>query len=154
MLFLLAPMLTPTTPPPAGARGEPREGRRVAAVVEAVAIDERFVARQAEDARARVARLRPGRQRADLGEAQAKGEQRVRHLGVLVKAGGDAERVGKGEAERLDREARVVRCGLAPRAEAQRAQRQPVRRLGVEPQQERMQNGAERADQARPAGKT
>ena len=46
--------------------------------------------------------LRQRRDRADLGEAEAEAQQRVRHLGVLVVAGGHAERIGEVEAADAD----------------------------------------------------
>ena len=61
---------------------------------------ERAVARQAEQARLGVAGLRLRGDGADLDEAEAEREQRVDALGVLVEAGGEAERAGKLAAER------------------------------------------------------
>ena len=79
----------------AAARPKPRRHRRQALAVEAEAVDERLVLDQAEEPRRRIAGLRPRRHRADLDEAEAEAQHRVGHLGMLVEAGGEPDRVGK-----------------------------------------------------------
>jgi len=59
-------------------------GRLGPPVVEAEPVDRRAVLRQAEDARARVARLGARGEGADLDESEAEAEQRAGHFGVLV----------------------------------------------------------------------
>src|SRR3546814_14802180 len=61
-------------------------------------VDDGAVLRQAEDARARIARLRARRHRADLDEAEAEAQHGGHDLRVLVEAGGEAERIAEGEA--------------------------------------------------------
>jgi hypothetical protein len=95
-LSLLAPMLTPTMP-----RLRSRLASRSsasAAIVEAHAVDDGAIFGQPKKARARVAGLRQRRQRADLHKTEAHAEHRRKHLGVLVEAGGEADRRGKAEA--------------------------------------------------------
>ena len=54
---------------------------------------------QAEHARARIAGLRLRHDAAELDEAEAEGEERVRHLALLVEAGREPDRVRKAAAE-------------------------------------------------------
>ena len=61
---------------------------------------------QAEQARARVAGLRPRRGGADLDEAEAGAAEGGDGAGVLVEAGGEAERVRQVEAGEAGGEAR------------------------------------------------
>ena len=63
-----------------------------------------------------VAVLRPRRQRADLDEAEAEAQHRARNLGVLVEAGGEAERIGKSQSQGLDRKPRIGGRRLSPAA--------------------------------------
>ena len=49
--------------------------------------------RNAEQARPRIARLRPRRHAAQFEEAEAERGERVDVLGVLVEAGGEADRI-------------------------------------------------------------
>ena len=63
----------------------------------------RLPLRQAEQARLRVARLRPRRDGADLEEAEAQRGQRVDVLAVLVEAGGQADGVGEVEPHHAHR---------------------------------------------------
>ncbi|MNT11454.1 hypothetical protein D3C72_1463360 [compost metagenome] len=70
----------------------------MALVVEAEAVDHRFVFHQAEDARFVVARLRARRHRADFGKAETDLQERFRHFGILVVSGRHAERIGEGKA--------------------------------------------------------
>ena len=73
-------MLTPTMPARPFAPVEPVERRLVALVVEAEPIDERAVGGSRKSRGARIARLRQRRHRADLDEAEAEAEHRVRDL--------------------------------------------------------------------------
>ncbi len=77
-------------------------------VVEAQAVDHALVLGQAEQARARVARLRQGRDRAAFHETEARGQHCVGNLGVLVEAGGQAHAGGQLHAAQLHRQARIV----------------------------------------------
>ena len=90
----------------------------MAAVVEAEPVDDGAVARQPEDARARIAELRQRRYGADLGEAAAQRKHGVGHARVLVEAGGDADRVRQRQAGKARCEARMIRCGSAEKARA------------------------------------
>jgi hypothetical protein len=64
--------------------------------------------RQAEQARPRIALLRPRRDGTHLDEAEAPAEQRVRHFGILVEAGGEADGIGEIPAPEPRREDRVL----------------------------------------------
>ena len=99
-------------------------GRGIAVIVEAEPIDQRLIARQAKQARARIARLRPRRQRADLDKAEAGAEQPARRLGVLVEARRHAERIGEGQAEGRDAQgAGRIAARRRPRAARRRWRR-------------------------------
>src|SRR5690606_22025434 len=74
-----------------------------APVGKAHAVDPRPVVGQAEDARARVAGLGIGGQRADLDVAEAERRQAGGDLRLLVEARGDAEHVGEAQAGDDDR---------------------------------------------------
>ena len=74
------------------------EAALVPFIVEAEPVDDRPVGGKPENARLRIAGLRQRRHRADLGEAEAERQQRVRHFAVLVVAGRHAERIGEVEA--------------------------------------------------------
>ena len=114
------------------ARGEPRQHDRRAVVVEAEPVDDRVVGVETEQARARIAGLRARRHGADLDEAEAEPQQRVRHLGILVEAGREADRIGEIQPEGADRKPRIVGPRRRQRRQLQRAQREPVRVLRVE----------------------
>ncbi len=91
--------------PPAG-RGLPGEaaGHGLGAVVvETHAIDHRLVRRVAEHARPVVPRLVQQGHRADLDVTEAERRRAAPRDAVLVKARGQPDRVGKAEAETLDR---------------------------------------------------
>ena len=90
--------IDPDDAAPAAGRQAPMR-RVVAVIVEAEAVDDGFIALEAEEPRPRIAGLRARRHRADLDETEAEPEQRIRRLGVLVEAGGKAERIGEIEAE-------------------------------------------------------
>jgi hypothetical protein len=70
-----------------------RDERVEATAVETQAVDERPVFLEPEHARPRVAELRPRRHRANLDKTEAEAQQRVGGAGILVEAGGDADRV-------------------------------------------------------------
>ena len=74
-----------------------------AVVVEAHAVDDRLLLRDAEHAWLGVARLRARCHRADLDEAEAEARQRVDVLTVLVESCGEADRIGEGEPHQFDR---------------------------------------------------
>src|SRR5262249_51008740 len=89
-------------------RGEARQQGGLALAVEAEAVDHRLVGVESEQARPRITALRARRYGPDLDEAETHTQQRVRHLGVLVETGRDADRVGKAQAEGAHRQSRVV----------------------------------------------
>lgn len=119
--------------------------RGQALVVEPQAVDQRVGLGQAEDARLRVARLRLGRDRAHLDEAEAHRAQPVDAAAVLVEAGGQADAVGElqpGDGHRVVH-ARLAPQALQPRVlqPRHRLQRQLVGLLRVEAEQERAGEG-------------
>ena len=116
--------------------------------VEDKAIDHRFVGRETKQARARIAGLRQRRHRTDLGKAEAERKRCFNRLAVLVEAGGKADRIGKIEAKRLHREARIVGFRRAERQPGQRPDRNPMRGLGIEAEHQRPRGGVEAGDQA------
>jgi hypothetical protein len=79
-----------------------------ARTVEPEPIDDRFVSIEAKQARARVARLRAQGDGADFGKAEAKAQERVRHVGTLVEPGRDADRIAKVQSERPHRKSRII----------------------------------------------
>ena len=129
-----------------GARGEPAQHGFGAVIVEAHAVDHGFVALEPEQPRPRIAALRLRRHRADLDEAEAEPQQRVRHLGILVEARGHADRIGKVEAEGAHRELGIVSAQLDRRQEFQAVDREAMRILGIDPAQQRQREGVEGAD--------
>ncbi len=109
-----------------------------AVVVEAEAVDDGAVPGQAEQARARVAGLRPRGGGADLDEAEAGAAERGEGVGVLVEAGGEAERVRQVEAGEAGGEPRRGdRARARAEAGAEPEDGEPVRGLGIEAAQER-----------------
>jgi hypothetical protein len=114
------------------APGEPVGERLQALVVEAHAVDHRAVLGEPEQPRPRIARLRQGRDRAALHEAEAGPEHGGEHLGVLVEAGRQAHHVRHGYTAQRAAENGVVGPGqrAEPRLEAEH--RQAVGVLGVE----------------------
>ena len=121
----------------ARAPSQPLRRESAAAVVEAHAVDHRAVLFQPEQARLRVARLRQGRDRADLGKAEAEAEQRVGHLCILVEARRHAERIGKGQPRDMGFQRatgpRRPSGGLQPEG----GERQGVGAFGIEREQQR-----------------
>jgi hypothetical protein len=83
---------------------QPFEGRVVAFIVKAHAVDDAFGLRNAEQARLGIAHLRARRHRTDLDHAEAHQRERTRDFGVLVEARCHADRVGKFEAAELSPE--------------------------------------------------
>jgi hypothetical protein len=102
------------------------------AIVEPHAVDHRAVLGEAEQPRLRIARLRQRGDRADLGEAEPEGEQRVGYFAVLVEPGGHAERVGKGQPGYIDGERPRLGRPAITAAQLERGNGQAMRPLGVE----------------------
>ena len=75
-----------------------------AVVVEAETIDDRVVLRQTKHPRLGIAFLRLRRDRADFDETEAQREQCVDMRAVLIQSGRQADRIGKGQAQRFHRE--------------------------------------------------
>ena len=73
-----------------------------AMVVEAHAVDDALVFRNAEEARLRIAGLRFGRYRADFEEAEAERAQCVYVFAVFVESGGQPDRIRQADAHELD----------------------------------------------------
>ena len=78
------------------------------AVGQPCALDDGAVFGQAEDARARVARLRARRDRAHLDESEAEGRELAERLAVAVEAGGQPDGVAEPDAEDLAFEGGVL----------------------------------------------
>ena len=76
---------------------QPPLGSRHPLRVEAIAVDHPFILHEAKHARLGVPRLRRGGHGPDLDEAEPEPKKALHGLGVLVEAGGDPHRVGKGE---------------------------------------------------------
>src|SRR5690606_26887284 len=76
--------------------------------VEAEPVDDRLVAREPEEPRARIARLRPRHHAAEFHEAEPEGQKLIGNLALLVEAGGKPDRIGKMETEELEPEQRIV----------------------------------------------
>ena len=89
-------------------------------VVEAHAVDDGALRRQAEQPRFWVARLRARRDRAELQESETEIREYRCEVGVLVEAGGEADRIGKRDAHDRERQR-----GDAP-AQQPAATREPV----------------------------
>ena len=135
------PVLADVDPEGDGEGAEAREAaprRRHPLVVEAERIAQARRLRQAEEARPRIARLRPRRHRPHLQEAEAQGGQAAHGDRVLVEAGGQADRVGEAAAEeRLGERRRGARRGQGEGAErAQDGDPGAVGGLGVEPEEQ------------------
>ena len=118
----------------------------MADVVEAIAVDDGAILEETKDARARVAWLGKRSERPDLDKAKSQRQRRVERLGVLIEAGGEADRIGKIEPENLRRETGIVRRGRAPRQQPQRRDRQTMRVFGAQPAQQGGRGGAEISD--------
>ena len=105
-------------------------------IVEPHAVDHRVVFTDAEQAWARIARLRTRRHRADLDRAETEPGERTGDLGILVETGPHAERIGKIDAGQAGFQLRRVGFGLFGHgAKAERQDRRPVRPFGWQHQQ-------------------
>ena len=125
--------------PPTARRFASRPGERGdPAAVEAEPVDDSLVLGEAIEPLAGIAGLRPRRHRAGLDEAEAERQHGVADLGMLVEAGGEPDRIGKGEIPHRGREDRVV--GLVRRAaeaELERLDGEAVGALRVEQREQR-----------------
>src|SRR5665213_3302600 len=90
------------------ARRQPLERGRRTLVVEAEPVNHALVRIEPEQAWTRIAGLWQRRDGTDLHKAEAKPQQGVRHLRVLVEAGGEADRIGEIKPERPDRQFRRI----------------------------------------------
>ena len=82
-------------PPRFPAAFEAGRGGGHAGAVEAETVDHRLILAQAEQAGPWIARLRLGRDGADLDETEARAQHRVDDTGVLVESGGKANGIGE-----------------------------------------------------------
>ena len=136
---LLAPMLTPTMPPRAARACEPRQRRRVSAIVEAEPIDQAVVGDEPENARLWVSCLRLRRHGADFGKSAAHAEHGIGHARIFVVACGNADRICEIETENTsgseaDRRQRLaVDRGRTPGPSALLRARLPAARQRVLP---------------------
>ena len=133
-------------PPSLGARGEPAQHRRGALVVKAEAVDHALVGFEPEQARPRIAGLRQRGDGTDLDEAETEPQQRVRHLRVLVEAGGNADRIGEIEPEGAYRQFAGFGRRTGQRHIAQGLDRQGMRVLRVEGPHQRPGQPVEKTD--------
>ena len=99
--------------------------RRQTLAVEAEPVDQRQIFLQPEQPRLRVAGLRARRDGPDLGETEAQRQDRVRHLGVLVEAGRQADGIGKDPAPEPRRQVAGLRAAQAAAREVD-AHHRPV----------------------------
>jgi len=144
--ILVGPHVDAHDPAPALARGQSFCGQPCAAIVEAHAVDHGPVFRQPEQAWQRIARLRQRGDRSDFGKAEAKPQQRIGHLPVLVEASRHAQRVGKIQAGH-PRGQRAIRCSpLSFGQDLQGSHGQPVGTFGIKGED----RGAQKAVQHRP----
>src|SRR6185369_15012393 len=107
---------------------------------------------EAKQARPRIAWLGPWRHATRLDETEPEPEQRIRHLGVLIKAGSKPDRIREREAERLHAQLFVVGRQWRKRRKLERMQRQRVRGLGIELAQQRADQSIEQRDQGSISG--
>ena len=107
-----------------------------------------------EQPRPRIAGLRQWRDGADFDEAEADTQQRIGHLGVLVEACGDADRIGEIEPEHAQRQPLVVARRRRQRREFQHFDCDTVGVFRVERAQERPGQAIEKADHGFGSGKT
>src|SRR5690606_12832407 len=116
---------------------------------------DRVVLREAEHAWFRVARLRTRRGGADLDEAETERGERVDVGAVLVESRREADRVVELQAERLDRQRcrclRDQRHKPAAMRRLDRSERDIVRALGIQAEQERAGEGVQRIQWAPPS---
>ena len=133
-------MLTPSTGPGPVAAGappllQPPGDHLGPVVVEAHPVDHGAVGGEPEQPRLRVAGLRLAGHGADLDVAEAQRGQAVDPLGVLVEAGGEAERVREGQPQRRHRGSRAGQPLQHRPAGPHRPEADAVRALGVDPAQ-------------------
>ncbi len=138
-------MLTPSTSP--GGRGAAQAaGHEIRPLPgEAHAVDHGLVLDQPEEPRLRVARLRARGDRADFDMAKAQAGQPAPAQAVFVVAGRQPDRVGKAQAKGLHRAGSGGRKQRAQHRrdrrqgarQAQQAQGERVRLLGVEAEEQR-----------------
>ena len=129
--------------PPGG--GQVARDLRRAVAVEAEAVDDGAMARQAEEPRPPVAGLRLRRHRPDLRERESNRAPGVDGGALLVEAGGEAERVRELDAHDVLPQPRIHRCrrrqAQRPPEQrlAQRRHRQVVGAFGIEGKEGRTQ---------------
>ena len=132
---------------------ETRMHAGMAVIVEAEPVDDAVIGREAEQARAGIAGLRARRDAADLDESEAQPQQGIDRLGIFVEARGDADPVGKAQAECRDALARMrSRGGQRHRPERPHGETMSV--LRIQAHEQRTQQGVEGADHAVRSGKT
>lgn len=120
-----------------GARGQSRPHRVQTLAVEAHAVDRRAILVQSEQTRSRIARLWPGRHRADLDETEAGVEQRIGRFGMLVESGREADRRREVQVpQALRQDWRIVLRGRWHPAAGQDADCQPMSGFRIEPMQQ------------------
>ncbi len=150
---MLAPTLMPTTPPDC-ARAASRAQRRVGALrIKAQPVDDGLIGIKSEHARPRIAGLRPWRDGADFDETEAQSQQRVRHLGIFVEPGGDADRVRKIQPEYPHCQPFIVVRRRRERREFQHPDRQTMGVFRLERVQKRPCQAVEQSDHGFSSGK-
>ena len=117
------------------APGQPPQHGFSAVIVEAEPVDHGLVALQPKNPRPRIARLRPRRHGADLDKAETELQQRVGDFGVLVEAGGHADRIGKIQAKGPHGQFGIVRARPHRRQQFQTLECKAMRILRIEPAQ-------------------
>src|SRR3569623_798447 len=123
-----------------------------AGAVEPHAVDDARVLFETDLPRPRIARLRQWRDRADLDEAEAEPQQRVRHLGVLVETRRHPDRVWKVEPEGTAREYQTVRLRARHRKAAQALDGKPMRIFRIELAQQGQRQMVESTDHCKFSG--
>ncbi len=109
-----------------------------ALVVEAEPVDERAILGQTEQSRLGIAGLRARRDGAGLDEAEAEPQHGVGHLGILVEAGSEPDRIRELPSPERDPEARRIRLGHVRRdPRAKRLDARAMRRLRRQQAQQR-----------------
>ena len=134
------------------ARGKPHQHGVGALRIEAEPVDDAMVGIKAEQPRPRIAGLRLRRDGADFDKTEADAQQRIRHFGVLVEAGGDADRIRKIEAEDTAGEPPVVARRRRQRREFQHPDRHAMRILRIERTEERPRQAIKEADHGSSSG--
>ena len=94
------------------------------------------------------------RQRADLDEAEPRGEERRRNARILIEARGHAERISKFESPYRLRQPWVVwRGGAGIKSELEALDRKVMRPLWIERVQQRLAKAVKRFHAAIPSGR-